>query len=72
LQDYEITIADTGNQAIIAACLADSDLILMDVEMRGMNGLEANQAIQLGAKDYTRQPFPPSGLIDSVSCLLSA
>ncbi|NTV94620.1 MAG: response regulator [Thiobacillus sp.] len=45
----DVDLADDGDQALERARLAPYDLILMDMQMPGLNGMEATQAIRAGS-----------------------
>jgi len=46
-QGYEVTVAGSGTEAVAAWDRGGLDMILMDVGMPGMSGLEATRAIRL-------------------------
>jgi len=46
LESFEVSMADSGAQSIVAAQQNLPDLILMDMRMPGMSGLEAQQSIR--------------------------
>ena len=50
--NYEICFAENGHKAVEMWANGDYDLILMDVQMPGMNGFEATGAIR--EKERTR------------------
>ena len=54
--NYQITFASGGNEAIQAASRDHYDLILMDLQMPGTNGLEATRAIR-ALIGYENVPF---------------
>ena len=58
--EHEVTVemAENGRKAADTAVLWGADLILMDIEMPGMNGLDAARAV-LGACDYLLKPVDP-------------
>ena len=64
--EHEVTIetAENGRKAADTAVLWGADLILMDIEMPGMNGLDAARALQSWlrwnrSRKLTRRAMPP-------------
>ena len=43
---YKVKIISSGEEAVLKAYALKPDLILMDIALKGMNGLEAAQKIQ--------------------------
>lgn len=48
---YEVDLAEDGHKAIEACTARRYDLVLMDIEMPGINGVEAASRIRDGARD---------------------
>ena len=58
--EHEVTIetAENGRKAADTAVLWGADLILMDIEMPGMNGLDAARAVLEQLRMALEQPAP--------------
>lgn len=54
-QGYEVSFAESGDQAISLVKASPPDLILMDVVMPGMNGFQATRAL---SKDEATKHIP--------------
>ncbi|CAO3411399.1 response regulator [Azospirillum largimobile] len=54
---YTVEVAEDGEQAVAAACRGGIDLVLMDVQMPGMDGLEAAQAIRARGGRFAGLPI---------------
>ena len=52
-QGHEITVVDNGRDAVAAAGRQTFDIVLMDVQMPGMSGIEATQAIRTAERGST-------------------
>ena len=72
-REVVLEVAENGRKAADTAVLWGADLILMDIEMPGMSGLDAARAVQyaheavhLGACDYLLKPVDPDELEASV------
>ncbi len=59
---HSVTIVGNGQQAIEALTQANYDLILMDVQMPVVNGLEATKIIRKGAVEGAPKDIPIIGL----------
>ncbi|MBN1911085.1 MAG: response regulator [Pirellulales bacterium] len=58
LRGHTVDIAGTGRQALEAFKRQEFDLILMDIEMPEMDGLEATAAIRQSEQSSQRSPVP--------------
>jgi signal transduction histidine kinase/ActR/RegA family two-component response regulator len=52
---YRVTVANNGNEAVILARDPSVELILMDVQMPGMSGLEATTALREAERESGRR-----------------
>ncbi len=55
---YAVTTATDGQQALNLVSDKDFDLVLMDVQMPGMNGVETTKAIREGAASKEKRAIP--------------
>lgn len=55
---YEVVVADDGIEALDSCCDAPPDMVLMDVDMPLMDGLEASEHLRSLQRIGTLPPFP--------------
>jgi CheY-like chemotaxis protein len=55
---YDVEVVDNGREAVQAVERANYDVVLMDVQMPGMNGFEATQAIREKEREERRSRTP--------------
>ncbi len=64
--DHDVQLVDSGVDAVAMAQSQDFDVILMDVQMPGMDGLEATRRIRANEAKAGRSPVPIVALTASV------
>jgi PAS domain S-box-containing protein len=64
--DHDVQLVDSGADAVAMAQSQDFDIILMDVQMPGMDGLEATRRIRANEASAGRPPVPIVALTASV------
>ena len=64
--NHQITLAHGGEEAVAQFVRAPFDLVLMDLQMPGMDGLEATRRIRSFEQDRQRKPVPIIALSASV------
>ncbi len=55
---FDVVVAEDGGQAVLALANAVFDVVLMDIQMPGMNGWQATQAIRHNEQNQQRKPVP--------------
>ena len=58
--------AENGKVAVDKYNEAKPDLVLMDITMPEMDGIQAIEAIQSGAKDFIVKPFQAERVLEAV------
>jgi len=53
MRGHRVELAYTGEEAIARFCEADFDMVLMDVKLPGMNGVQTLLRVQEGASRRT-------------------
>src|SRR5258708_2432549 len=72
-EGFQVEVASDGEQGIALAQRIDPDLIILDVMMPGIDGLEVGRRIlglQTGADDYLTKPFDFYELLERIKAIL--
>ena len=77
-KEYDVLLAESGVEALNKLRYEDVDMVLLDIDMPKMNGIETFErmksftddvvsAIKLGAVNYLKKPFLPQELLKRVA-----